>query len=78
MTRKDVIRNFGYRTQEYCTQTSAILVQHISKTMKQLFLKKRFIYFIYISTLSLSSVTPEEEGIRSHYRSLGHHVVAEN
>ena len=30
-------------------------------------LKKRFIYFIYRSTLSLSSHTPEE-GVRSHYR----------
>ena len=29
--------------------------------------KKRFIYFIYRSTLSLSSHTPEE-GVRSHYR----------
>jgi hypothetical protein len=27
----------------------------------------RFIYFMYMSTLSLSSDTPEE-GIRSHYR----------
>jgi hypothetical protein len=33
------------------------------------------IYFIYVSTLSLSSDTPEE-GIRSHYRWVSHHVVA--
>ena len=31
------------------------------------FLKDLFIYFMYMRTLSLSSVTPEE-GIRSHYR----------
>jgi hypothetical protein len=30
------------------------------------FLKDLFIYFMYVSTLSLSSDTPEE-GIRSHY-----------
>jgi hypothetical protein len=32
-----------------------------------LLLLLRFIYFMYMSTLSLSSDTPEE-GIRSHYR----------
>ena len=33
------------------------------------YFKELFIYFMYISTLSLSSETPEE-GIRSHYRGL--------
>jgi hypothetical protein len=32
-------------------------------------IKKRFIYLMYVSTLQLSSDTPEE-GIRSHYRGL--------
>jgi hypothetical protein len=36
-----------------------------------------FIYFMYLSTLSLSSDTPEE-GIRSHQMVLSHHVVAGN
>jgi hypothetical protein len=38
-----------------------------SRNAPQTFFLKRVIYFMYVSTLSLSSDTPEE-GIRSHYR----------
>jgi hypothetical protein len=52
-----------------CATTAQLLVLFfIWGTVKLLsFFFLRFIYFMYVSTLSLFSDTPEE-GIRSHYR----------